>query len=93
MNTYTWYQTLIKPFWSPPAWLFGPVWTALYAIIAVSFWYGVLQSAKPIDSDSMTDFPITSTIEECQNKTSEECWVWIEDRLQKYQNLKKQSIR
>ncbi len=37
MNTYTWYQTLIKPFWSPPAWLFGPVWTVLYAIIAVSF--------------------------------------------------------
>lgn len=37
MNTYTWYQTLVKPSWSPPAWLFGPVWTVLYAIIAVSF--------------------------------------------------------
>ncbi len=36
-NTYLWYQTLIKPFWAPPAWLFGPVWTGLYAIIAVSF--------------------------------------------------------
>lgn len=39
MPTYTWYQTLIKPTWAPPAWLFGPVWTVLYTIIAVSFGY------------------------------------------------------
>jgi tryptophan-rich sensory protein len=37
MNTYTSYQSLIKPTWSPPAWVFGPVWTLLYAVIAVSF--------------------------------------------------------
>lgn len=37
MNTYNWYSQLIKPSWSPPAWLFGPAWTVLYAIIAVSF--------------------------------------------------------
>ena len=37
MNTYNWYQTLIKPSWSPPAWIFGPVWTVLYVIITVSF--------------------------------------------------------
>ncbi|MDP4001843.1 MAG: TspO/MBR family protein [bacterium] len=37
MNTYSWYQTLIKPTWSPPAWIFGPVWTFLYAIIAVTY--------------------------------------------------------
>ncbi len=36
-NAYNWYSTLIKPSWSPPSWLFGPVWTILYAIIAVSF--------------------------------------------------------
>ncbi|MCX6780849.1 MAG: tryptophan-rich sensory protein [Candidatus Magasanikbacteria bacterium] len=37
MNTYNWYAELIKPRWAPPSWLFGPVWTVLYAIIAVSF--------------------------------------------------------
>ena len=37
MNTYNWYQTLMKPYWAPPSYLFGPVWTFLYAIIAVSF--------------------------------------------------------
>lgn len=37
MNSYTWYAQLIKPSWAPPAWLFGPVWTFLYILIAVSF--------------------------------------------------------
>ncbi len=37
MNAYNWYSQLIRPTWAPPSWLFGPVWTVLYAIIAVSF--------------------------------------------------------
>ena len=36
-NAYNWYSTLIKPFWAPPGSIFGPVWTVLYAIIAVTF--------------------------------------------------------
>lgn len=37
MNTYNWYSQLIKPTWSPPSYLFGPVWTVLYIIIAYTF--------------------------------------------------------
>ena len=37
MQSYQWYSTLIRPSWAPPSWLFGPVWSVLYTIIAISF--------------------------------------------------------
>jgi benzodiazapine receptor len=32
------YGQLVQPDWAPPAWLFGPVWTVLYVMMAISAW-------------------------------------------------------
>lgn len=47
-----WYATLPKPAWTPPGWVFGPVWTLLYILIAVAAWLvwrarGSLRAAAP----------------------------------------------
>jgi benzodiazapine receptor len=34
----SWYAGLAKPSWNPPSWIFGPVWTVLYAMMAVAGW-------------------------------------------------------
>lgn len=37
-NAGSFYQDLVRPDWAPPSWLFGPVWTALYLMMAVAAW-------------------------------------------------------
>jgi len=37
-GTSGWYRGLAKPEWTPPPWVFGPAWTVLYILIALSGW-------------------------------------------------------
>lgn len=47
-----WYAGLVKPAWNPPNWIFGPVWTVLYILMAVAAWlvwkrYGLVGATVP----------------------------------------------
>jgi len=42
-----WYSTIRKPSWNPPNWIFGPVWTTLYAMMAVAGWLAWQSEAGP----------------------------------------------
>ena len=37
-NMNEWLATLNKPSWNPPSWLFGPVWSILYALMGLALW-------------------------------------------------------
>ncbi|WP_205859116.1 TspO/MBR family protein [Pleionea sediminis] len=38
LNAPTFYGQLMQPDWSPPTWVFGPVWTLLYTLMAIAAW-------------------------------------------------------
>lgn len=46
MNNYDFYQMLDKPFFAPPAFIFGPVWSVLYVLIIISFGFVFYQVFK-----------------------------------------------
>jgi translocator protein len=43
-----WFQTIAKPTWNPPGWLFGPVWTVLYIMVGISVW--LIQQRRDVSS-------------------------------------------
>jgi tryptophan-rich sensory protein len=51
-----WYEALEKPQWTPPGWLFAPVWTLLYIAIAFAGWLTWRQRATPVTPASILWF-------------------------------------
>ena len=45
------YARLEKPSWAPPGWLFGPVWTILYALMGIAAWLVAGRSGLAIADD------------------------------------------
>lgn len=43
----SWYQDLVKPAWTPPGAVFGPVWTVLYVLMGIAAWW-VWRSRSPV---------------------------------------------
>jgi tryptophan-rich sensory protein len=43
-----WYRTLVRPRIAPPDWVFGPVWTLLYALMAIAAWRVWLAAPSPM---------------------------------------------
>ena len=43
-----WYQTISKPAWNPPNWIFGPVWTTLYVMMGIALFLVWKSETNPI---------------------------------------------
>ncbi len=53
-----WYQTLTKPSFQPPGWVFGPVWTLLYTLMGVALFRVFVRRSAPGGSAALTLFGV-----------------------------------
>ncbi len=52
----TWYRTLARPTFAPPNWVFGPVWSVLYLLMALAAWRVSLAQAGPLRTAALALF-------------------------------------
>jgi len=50
-DTGPWYQSLHKPPWQPPDWLFGPAWTLIFALATASAVYAWRRASNPVERE------------------------------------------
>lgn len=53
-----WFMTLNKPFFNPPNYLFGPVWTVLYLLMGISLFLILQSTLKELKSKALLIFAI-----------------------------------
>lgn len=55
----SWYQTLAKPSFQPPSWVFGPVWTLLYTLMGIAAWRVTCSGApRPVIRTAMAAYAV-----------------------------------
>jgi tryptophan-rich sensory protein len=64
-----WYRTLVRPAIAPPNWVFGPVWTLLYALMAIAAWRVQLSAPSALRTWGLALFLIQLTLNFL--------WSWI----------------
>ena len=63
------YQTLAKPSWAPPAWVFGPAWTILFVLMAASAWLVVKGRALSSSRAELTLYGVQLVLNAA--------WTWL----------------
>ncbi len=64
-----WYRTLRRPAFAPPNWIFGPVWSLLYLLMAVAAWRVTVSPASPLRTAALVLFAVQLALNLA--------WTWI----------------
>lgn len=69
LNAPEFYAQLNKPSWAPPAWVFGPVWTVLFVMMALAAWLVV--KGRPLE-DSRSEMTLYGV-----QLVANALWTWL----------------